>query len=101
MISPDVEIIGDARAVLDELNNQITPLDNPDWLKTLDGYKKKYPLSYRKQGGLRMQQVLDEIYELTEGKAVVTTDVGQHQMWAAQFYKNDASYNWLSDIPIN
>lgn len=96
MISPDVEIIGDARAVLDELNNQITPLDNPDWLKTLDGYKKKYPLSYRKQGGLRMQQVLDEIYELTEGKAVVTTDVGQHQMWAAQFYKNDASYNWLS-----
>ena len=96
MISPDVEIIGDARAVLDELNNQIAPLDNPDWLKTLDGYKKKYPLSYRKQGGLRMQQVLDEIYELTEGKAVVTTDVGQHQMWAAQFYKNDASYNWLS-----
>jgi acetolactate synthase-1/2/3 large subunit len=96
MISPDVEIIGDARAALDELNNEISPLENLDWLKTLDGYKKKYPLSYKKQGGLRMQQVLDEIYQMTEGKAIVTTDVGQHQMWAAQFYKNDASYNWLS-----
>ena len=96
MISPDVEIIGDASAALDELNNEISPLENLDWLKTLDGYKKKYPLSYKKQGGLRMQQVLDEIYQMTEGKAIVTTDVGQHQMWAAQFYKNDASYNWLS-----
>ncbi len=43
-----------------------------------------------------MQQVIDELYKRTEGKAIVTTDVGQHQMWAAQFYKNDASYNWLS-----
>ena len=43
-----------------------------------------------------MQQVLDEIYELTDGKAIVTTDVGQHQMWAAQFYKNDESFKWIS-----
>ena len=46
--------------------------------------------------GLRMQQVIDELYQLTEGKAIVSTDVGQHQMWAAQFYKNDKSYHWLS-----
>ncbi|MFT5471121.1 MAG: acetolactate synthase-1/2/3 large subunit, partial [Verrucomicrobiales bacterium] len=56
----------------------------------------KYPLGYKKQGGLRMQQVIDEIFELTEGKAIVSTDVGQHQMWAAQFYKTDSSFNWLS-----
>ena len=43
-----------------------------------------------------MQQVIDELYQLTKGKAIVSTDVGQHQMWAAQFYKNDASYHWLS-----
>jgi acetolactate synthase-1/2/3 large subunit len=65
-------------------------------LQHLDGYKKKYPLHYKKQGGLRMQQVIDEIYKLTDGKAVVTTDVGQHQMWTAQFYKNDDRRNWLS-----
>jgi acetolactate synthase-1/2/3 large subunit len=43
-----------------------------------------------------MQQVIDELYQLTKGKAIVSTDVGQHQMWAAQFYKNDSSYKWLS-----
>ncbi|MBT7981578.1 MAG: biosynthetic-type acetolactate synthase large subunit [Akkermansiaceae bacterium] len=96
MIGPDVEIIGDAKAALTALNKHITPLETSDWLKRLDSYKKKYPLAYRKQGGLRMQQVLDEIYKITEGKAIVTTDVGQHQMWAAQFYKTDQSYNWLS-----
>lgn len=96
MISPDVEIIGDAKAALTTLNKYIKPLKTSDWLKNLDSYKKKYPLTYRKQGGLRMQQVLDEIYQITKGKAIVTTDVGQHQMWAAQFYKTDQSYNWIS-----
>jgi acetolactate synthase-1/2/3 large subunit len=96
MIRPDVEIIGDAKAVLKALNKKIKPLETRDWLERLDGYKKKFPLGYRKQGGLRMQQVIDELFEITEGKAVVTTDVGQHQMWAAQFYKNDASFNWIS-----
>ena len=43
-----------------------------------------------------MQQVLDEIFELTNGDAIVSTDVGQHQMWAAQFYRNDKSLKWLS-----
>ncbi len=96
MIAPDVEIIGDAKAALTALNKHIKPLENSNWLKNLDSYKKKYPLTYRKKGGLRMQQVLDEIYQITKGKAIVTTDVGQHQMWAAQFYKTDQSYNWIS-----
>lgn len=96
MISPDVEIISDAKAALATLNKHIKPLETSEWLKKLDSYKKKYPLTYRKQGGLRMQQVLDEIYQITKGKAIVTTDVGQHQMWAAQFYKTDQSYNWIS-----
>jgi len=96
MISPDVQVIGDAKAALKELIGEIEPQEHPEWNEHLDGYRKKFPLGYKKQGGLRMQQVIDEIYQLTEGKAVVSTDVGQHQMWAAQFYRNDAPYNWLS-----
>ena len=96
MIRPHVQIVGDAKAVLAALNKHIKPLPTTEWLTKLDGYKKKFPLSYKKQGGLRMQQVIDELYELTEGKAIVSTDVGQHQMWAAQFYKNHESYHWLS-----
>ena len=96
MIQADVFIKGDAKAALNELIPHLSKLDTEAWNATLDGYKKKYPLNYKKQGGLRMQQVLDEFYKLTKGKAIVTTDVGQHQMWAAQFYKNDASFKWIS-----
>ena len=96
MIVPDVQIVGDAKAALNAILPNVGPLETTEWLAKLDGYKKKYPLAYKKQGGLRMQQVIDELYQLTEGKAIVSTDVGQHQMWAAQFYKNDKSYHWLS-----
>jgi acetolactate synthase-1/2/3 large subunit len=96
MIRPHVQIVGDAKTALAALNKHVKPLPTTEWLAKLDGYKKKFPLSYKKQGGLRMQQVIDELYELTEGKAIVSTDVGQHQMWAAQFYKNHESYHWLS-----
>ena len=96
MIEPDVQIVGDAKAALNAILPNVGRLDTDEWIVKLDGYKKKFPLSYKKQGGLRMQQVIDELYQLTGGKAIVSTDVGQHQMWAAQFYKNDKSYHWLS-----
>ena len=96
MIVPQVKIVGDAKAVIAAINTVISPLETGEWLAKLDGYKKKYPLAYKKQGGLRMQQVIDEIYQLSGGKAIIATDVGQHQMWAAQFYKNDKSHHWLS-----
>ena len=96
MISPDVEIVGDAKAVLNLFNKKISAKKHTDWNKTLDGYKKKFPLNYKKQGGLRMQQVIDEFFIQTKGEAIVSTDVGQHQMWAAQFYKNAYTHSWLS-----
>lgn len=96
MISPDVEIVGDAKAVLNLFNAKITERKNPEWNAHLDSYKKKYPLNYKKQGGLRMQQVIDELCIQTNGDAIVSTDVGQHQMWAAQFYKNAQTHSWLS-----
>lgn len=96
MIVPDVAVVGDAKVALTQLLPMIEQADHADWLEHINGYKKKYPLGYRKQGGLRMQQVLDEIHELTNGEAIITTDVGQHQMWAAQFYLNEASFKWIS-----
>jgi len=96
MIVADVMIVGDAKAALAEINEKIAPQKHPEWNAKLDGYRKKFPLGYKKQGGLRMQQVIDELYHLTKGEAIVSTDVGQHQMWAAQFYKNHESYHWLS-----
>ena len=96
MIEPDYFIQGDARLVVEELIKHVTRLDTEAWLRKLDRYKVKYPLKYRKQGGLKMQLVIDELYRLTEVKAIVSTDVGQHQMWAAQFYKTDYPENWLS-----
>ncbi|QEG24471.1 biosynthetic-type acetolactate synthase large subunit [Mariniblastus fucicola] len=96
MIRPDVQIVGDAKTVLQQLNKKIKPLSTESWLKKLDGYKTKYPLSYKKQGGLRMQQVIQEMFEYTKGDAIVATDVGQHQMWAAQFFRTNEPYSWLS-----
>jgi acetolactate synthase-1/2/3 large subunit len=96
MIVPDIQIIGDAKAALTEINKRVSGLDTSDWLKRIRGWKKKFPLGYRKQGGLRMQQVIDEFYKQTGGDAIVCTDVGQHQMWAAQFFKNHRSHEWIS-----
>ncbi len=96
MIVPDVQVVGDAKEALRQLLPLVEKADHADWLEHLNGYKKKFPLGYKKQGGLRMQHVLDEIHDLTNGNAIISTDVGQHQMWAAQFYTNDASFKWLS-----
>ncbi|MEI6176839.1 MAG: biosynthetic-type acetolactate synthase large subunit [Verrucomicrobiota bacterium] len=96
MIEPQIQIVGDAKAALHAILPNVRPNNTTEWLAKIDGFKKKFPLSYGKQGGLRMQQVIDELYQLTGGKAIVATDVGQHQMWSAQFYRNDKSYHWLS-----
>ncbi len=96
MVTCHHHLIGDARAIVEELNKRVRRADTTEWLARLEDYKKRYPLKYRKSGGLKMQHVIDEVYKMTGGKAVVTTDVGQHQMWAAQFYKNIGPHDWIS-----
>ena len=96
MVRPDVQIVGDAKTALKLLNKKIKPLQTDPWLKKLEGYKAKFPLTYKKQGGLRMQQVIQEMFDYTNGDAIVATDVGQHQMWAAQFFRTNEPYCWLS-----
>ncbi len=96
VIRPDCCIQGDARHVVEELNTVISPGDTTEWIKQIDKWKKKYPLAYKKQGGLKSQFVLDELDRLTQGEAILTTDVGQHQMWAAQFCKTLYRSHWLT-----
>ena len=61
MVTPDLSCVGDAKVILTELNKHVSKLDTDEWLETVDGFKKKYPLGYKKQGGLKMQHVLDEL----------------------------------------
>ncbi len=96
MVQPQISCISDAKIALDELIKHVPVMERKSWNKHLDGYKKSYPLNFKRQGGLKMQHVIDEFYKQTRGLACVSTDVGQHQMWAAQFYKNESRYDWLS-----
>jgi acetolactate synthase-1/2/3 large subunit len=96
IVQPDVAIHGDARLVIEDLIPQIEMADTADWLARCDRWRKKYPLKYQKQGGLRAQYVLDRLDAITAGEAIITTDVGQHQMWAAQFLRVRSNRHWLS-----
>ena len=96
IIQPDVSVNGDAAEVLAELIPLVEKLDTSAWLKKIENWKIKYPLKFPKRGGLRAQHVLDELDRLTDSNAIISTDVGQHQMWAAQFCKSIRERQWLS-----
>ncbi len=86
----------DARLFAESLIEHVGELNTKKWLTKLEGYKRRYPLSYKKRGGLKMQQILDALHDMTGGEAIIATDVGQHQMWAAQFCKTEKPHTWLS-----
>ncbi|MDP2929842.1 MAG: biosynthetic-type acetolactate synthase large subunit [Candidatus Omnitrophota bacterium] len=86
-IDVDIPIVGDARTVLKQLNKLVQKPDTKDWLKTIDGWKKAYPMKYKVDDKLRPQYVVEQIYEATKGDAIICTEVGQNQMWAAQYFK--------------
>ncbi len=96
IVRPDAWVVGDAKEVVEELLKHVSPLDTKDWLKELDFYRKEFPLKYDNTKGLTAQYVIDSCYKATKGRAIVSTDVGQHQMWAAQFYLSDKGDFWLS-----
>ena len=84
----DCSIIGDAKVVLRRLNARIERLEHTEWLNHIYSLKRTYPLTYHKEG-LTGPGVVEKIYEMTGGDAIITTEVGQNQMWAAQFFKYD------------
>ena len=91
----DASIIGDAREVLRRLNLLVAPKEHKEWIAYVEELKAKYPLKYHDQG-LAGPAVIEEIYEQTKGDAIIVTEVGQHQMWAAQYYKYKSPRQFLS-----
>ncbi len=79
-------IIGDVKEVLKVLNGRVAEKQHPQWLDEIEALKNKYPLKYQPEK-LTGPYILQELYRVTKGDAIITTDVGQHQMWAAQYYK--------------
>ena len=94
----DVPIVGDLKNVLAELNQKVPKLSHTKWLDEVAKLKKKYSLTFRKteEDVLIPQEILFEINKLTKGEVIVATDVGQHQMWSAQFIKFNNPYSILT-----
>ena len=83
----DIPIVGDANIILGELINAITQNDRKHWLEQINKWKTEHPLHYSNEG-LRPQYIIEKLYEMTADKeTIIATEVGQHQMWTALFYK--------------
>ena len=98
-----VPIVADCKATLTELNRLMDAegltLDsesNKRWLDQIEEWKSTFPLAYEQKDSIKPQYVIDKLYELTEGKAIISTEVGQNQMWAAQHYHFDRPNTFLT-----
>lgn len=85
-ILTDASVTGDIKEVLTILNEKVEQQSHEEWKQQIEEYKEKHPLTYHPEG-LTGPYIVEEIYRQTNGDAIITTEVGQHQMWAAQFYK--------------
>ncbi|OFW56176.1 MAG: acetolactate synthase, large subunit, biosynthetic type [Candidatus Solincola sediminis] len=102
-VQANIPIVGDARQILRELNtilkeirHEVETPDRKPWNSMIEEWKAKYPLTYEKNSGLKPQFVVEKIYEITKGDAIICTEVGQNQMWAAQYYKMEKPRRFIT-----
>ena len=96
-VAVDIPIVGDAKKILVELNKVVKKPDTAAWLKKMHAWKKDHPLYYSQEGSrIKPQYVVEQIYEATKGDAIICTEVGQNQMWAAQYYKYTEPRTFIS-----
>ncbi len=103
-VKADIPIVGDAKIILEDLKIRYKELidkkglpDRTAWLKTIKNLKKDFPLKYDKSSkGIKPMYVIEKINEITKGDAIICTEVGQHQMWTAQFYKFNQPRTFLT-----
>ncbi|MBN2027930.1 MAG: biosynthetic-type acetolactate synthase large subunit [Actinobacteria bacterium] len=98
-----IPIVGDCKQILRELNAAVKEMaaeietpDRGEWNALIMDWKNKYPLTYEKGPGLKPQYVVEKIYEISGGEAIICTEVGQNQMWAAQFYRMEKPRRFVS-----
>lgn len=91
----DASVIGDVKEVLKRLNPMINAKDHSEWIAHIEELKQKFPLKYDKDV-LTGPYIMEEIYRITNGDAIITTEVGQHQMWAAQYYKYKKPHTFIT-----
>jgi len=88
IIKVDVPIVGDAKNILREIIKSVNELKHKDWIMQIEEWKKEYPLSYiDSEKEIKPQYVVEKIWDITKGEAIISTEVGQNQMWTAQYYK--------------
>ncbi|WP_066050198.1 acetolactate synthase large subunit [Robertmurraya korlensis] len=96
-VQTHIPVVADAKEALKQLIAQEgKPPVHQEWMDTLNAWKAEYPFFYKEDGRLKPQKVMEMLYEKTKGEAVVVTDVGQHQMWAAQYYKFSKANRWVT-----
>ena len=95
-VKASIPVVGDAKIILKQLNSIVKPGNYKAWHKQIKEWKKRHPLQYERDDRLRPQYVVEQIDQVTKGRAIICTEVGQNQMWAAQYYSYTRPRTFIS-----